>query len=252
MSIYVMTLVWQHAPYKGNTLLTFLCLADFSNDAGVLWPSVETIARKTRQSERNARYCLREIEKDGFVSTEPRRDDSSMYRINIHKLDTGAKTAPPAKQSKKGGKTTPETCSILPPNHQEPSSEQPSVLGLAEHIYENWKRKDARKPSIVKTSQAIEKIAKRDFVKEAAKSENIHVLVVAARWLWIQVKKQNAIYHAESRPVDKIPMLATWMNQERYDDDVINSLWKQFSSGDRSVAQANGLNELRARRAARA
>ena len=89
MSVDVMSAVWKHAPYSGNTLLTLLALADWSDDAGLSWPSVEKLSGKTRQSERNTRYTLRKLEADGFVTQEHRKDTSSLYRINLAKLYSG-------------------------------------------------------------------------------------------------------------------------------------------------------------------
>lgn len=61
MSIKIMQLIWNAAPYKDSLLLTFLALADSANDAGFCWPSIQALAQKTRQSERNVRYLLRKL-----------------------------------------------------------------------------------------------------------------------------------------------------------------------------------------------
>jgi hypothetical protein len=86
MSIKIMNLVWENAPYSENTLLTFLALADWSNDAGESWPSMKTLAKKTRQSERNCQRILRSLEKEGYIDTKFRKENSSVYRINLSTL----------------------------------------------------------------------------------------------------------------------------------------------------------------------
>ena len=53
MSIKVMTNVWSHSTQKGGCLLLLLALADFSNDEGLCWPSVSTLAHKSRLSRRS-------------------------------------------------------------------------------------------------------------------------------------------------------------------------------------------------------
>lgn len=94
MSVSIMALVWEKAPYKGSDLITLLALADWSDDSGVSWPSINTLAIKTRQSERNTQYCIRKLTKDNYLSVKKRKESSSQYRINISMLRGGAKIAP--------------------------------------------------------------------------------------------------------------------------------------------------------------
>lgn len=53
MSIHWIDRVWKLSAQKGSILLTELAIADNANDAGVAWPGLETLAFKTRLSERN-------------------------------------------------------------------------------------------------------------------------------------------------------------------------------------------------------
>jgi len=46
MSIKLSSWVWENSPLEGTSLLIHLALADGANDAGVTWPSVQTIATK--------------------------------------------------------------------------------------------------------------------------------------------------------------------------------------------------------------
>jgi len=94
MSTEVQALVWKFSPHKGSTLIVFLALADWSDDYGKSWPSVSKLATKTRQSERNTQYCIRELEQDGYLTVLKRKETSSQYIINLSKLEGGAKIAP--------------------------------------------------------------------------------------------------------------------------------------------------------------
>ena len=68
MSIHVMDWVWRNAPGKGSDLLLLLAIADYAHDDGNgAWPSVETLARKTRLSERAVQYGLRHLETGGAI-----------------------------------------------------------------------------------------------------------------------------------------------------------------------------------------
>lgn len=101
MSISVMTLVWRTAPYQGNALLALLALADWSDDKGVSWPAVETLAKKSRQSERQAQRVLHRLATDGFLKIVQRHGTSSRYVINIHKLE-GCHGVTPDKRRQRG------------------------------------------------------------------------------------------------------------------------------------------------------
>jgi hypothetical protein len=81
-----MNLVWENAPYKDGALLVLLALADWSDDKGRSFPSVPTLAAKTRQSERNTQYCLRDLEKAGFLSRKSRAFNSNLFTIDLEKL----------------------------------------------------------------------------------------------------------------------------------------------------------------------
>ena len=65
MSIKVSAAVWQHSHQKGSRLLLMLALADYANDAKLAWPSVPTLARKTKMSERYVRSLLGSLVGEG-------------------------------------------------------------------------------------------------------------------------------------------------------------------------------------------
>jgi hypothetical protein len=83
-----MNLVWQNAPYQEGTLLVLLALADWSDDDGKSFPSIPKLSIKARQSERNIRYALKRLEKDGVVAIKRAvgRGNQSTYQINLAKL----------------------------------------------------------------------------------------------------------------------------------------------------------------------
>lgn len=109
-----MTLVFNHYPVGGGEFTLALALADVaSDDGGKIFPSVPTLARKTRQGERTVQYQLRKMEADGWLQLvkmeEAGRYRAREYRINpewVHrpestgdfrlKPDMGAKVAPGA------------------------------------------------------------------------------------------------------------------------------------------------------------
>ena len=88
MSVKVQALIWEIAPYRGNTLLAFLALGDWSDDDGVCWPKMPSLARKSRQSLRSAQYAIEQMCVDGFVAVHvnPGRGNENEFQINMQKL----------------------------------------------------------------------------------------------------------------------------------------------------------------------
>lgn len=65
-----MSQVWEHAPYTAGSLLVLLALADWANDDGIAWPSMERLAKKARIDRRSAQRIVRQLEKDGTLEIE--------------------------------------------------------------------------------------------------------------------------------------------------------------------------------------
>lgn len=124
-----MNLVWQHAPYEGNTLLTLLAFADWADDEGVCWPKMATAAKKTRQSERNVKNCVKRLIDDGvLVVLEESKGPgvSNKYQIR-EEIISPLLEARGENSDTKGVKFATgrgEICDIaIRKNHQEPSGE---------------------------------------------------------------------------------------------------------------------------------
>lgn len=84
MSIKIMSLVWEKGPQNQAERFVLLALADFANDAGECWPSVDAIAAKTCLKERGVRQILRRLEDAGWLATAigGGRHGCNNYRIN--------------------------------------------------------------------------------------------------------------------------------------------------------------------------
>ena len=96
MSIEVMTLVWKHYPDGGSELLLALALADHADDDGSsIYPSVASMAKKVRQSERNIQYLLGKMVKKGWLEKVQEggiiegRKLATMYRMPIERIPPG-------------------------------------------------------------------------------------------------------------------------------------------------------------------
>lgn len=87
MSIKIMSWVWESGPSRQADRFVLLALADFANDAGECFPSVNTIAKKTRMSVRGVQQILRRLEVEGWLKTEAQkaRSGCNTYRIDTSK-----------------------------------------------------------------------------------------------------------------------------------------------------------------------
>jgi hypothetical protein len=89
MSVKVMGLVWERSRASGSDLLVLLAIADNAHDDGAgAWPSIDTLAFKTRLSRRNVQYVLKHLEALGELSVERGRGRKHVnsYAINVQAL----------------------------------------------------------------------------------------------------------------------------------------------------------------------
>lgn len=120
MSVKYSRLVLDHSQSKGTDLLVLLVLADFSNESGLSWPSVATLARTCRMTPRNLNLRLAKLRESGEVAVEQNAGQagSNLYRIAIQ--DPEARFTPPLKPTS----SPPEAGFPLP---LKPASDNPSM-----------------------------------------------------------------------------------------------------------------------------
>ena len=80
---------------KGAKLVIMARLADYSNDEGVCYPSVETICRQLGLGESTVRTAIAELESAGWLRREFRRkgnrNTSNLYYLNADRLEALAR-----------------------------------------------------------------------------------------------------------------------------------------------------------------
>lgn len=119
----MMTDVWKSAlPMTEKMVL--LCLADFANDRGQCWPSIETIAGKCSCSDRTVQKAIKRLREWGILATDDAPGKPHHFTIQVRKCDTPEEYSPPKKSAKgvKNIRQGGERASPKPlKNHQEPS-----------------------------------------------------------------------------------------------------------------------------------
>jgi uncharacterized phage protein (TIGR02220 family) len=93
MSTKLTGYVWDACASSGMKLSSVAImarLADFSNDEGISWPSIATIARQIGAGESTVRTAIGQLEKDGWLTRHQRRkgnrNASNVYQLNVSKL----------------------------------------------------------------------------------------------------------------------------------------------------------------------
>lgn len=128
MSIPAVVWVFEHSEEKLGNRLVLLALAEFAHDDGSdSYPSIDTLMRRTRLSERQVRYCLRALEQSGAIVNEGvSAKRTTKYRVV---LSEGAISAPG--QSLQGAKSYREGGNGLPPILKEPLREREANASLS-------------------------------------------------------------------------------------------------------------------------
>lgn len=103
MSVLVSSLVWQYSKAKNATLLVALALADRSDDDGVSFPAVASLAVKARCGIRSVQYALGQLVEFGELEVETGAGPKgcNLYRIRVQNL-RGADFAPPQNSTDRG------------------------------------------------------------------------------------------------------------------------------------------------------
>lgn len=71
MSVHAYSYVWDNSKEKGSSLLALLALADYADqDTGECYPSIATLAKMLRMSERNVQLLLRKLETNKAIVVE--------------------------------------------------------------------------------------------------------------------------------------------------------------------------------------
>lgn len=134
MSIDVMSAVWRQSQQKGSGLLLLLSLADYANERGVAFPSVETLAAKTRMTARNVQILLRKLEADGEIVIDAAAGPggANRYRLTVVGGENFSPQDPP-KTTRRGEKFSPGGVKRLSPGGEtaftggvKPASPDPS------------------------------------------------------------------------------------------------------------------------------
>ncbi|KJM56668.1 helix-turn-helix domain-containing protein, partial [Enterobacter hormaechei] len=116
---------------KGAKLVIMARLADYSNDDGVCYPSVETICRQLGLGESTVRTAIAELESAGWLRRESRRkgnrNTSNLYHLNADRLEALARI----EKDKVAALKQQRRANSFHPSDSDPSKSEPSDSGCS-------------------------------------------------------------------------------------------------------------------------
>lgn len=80
-----MHLVWENAPCRENSLLILLALADWANDDGVCWPSMQKLADKARVDRRSAQRIVRKLVQQRLISIDEGGGRANQHQYTVER-----------------------------------------------------------------------------------------------------------------------------------------------------------------------
>lgn len=83
MSIRIMSNIWAHSKQRGSALLVLLAIADFADENGKAFPSIQTLAQKTRMTERNIQKLISKLRNASELRVE---EQAGPYGCNLYHL----------------------------------------------------------------------------------------------------------------------------------------------------------------------
>lgn len=93
-----MSWIWQNSPSKGVELLIELAIADFANDEGEAYPSIDSIARKSRASRRYVIDTIKGLTEAGRLNVVEGGGVNGTNRYTFVDPVGGAFIAPPKRR----------------------------------------------------------------------------------------------------------------------------------------------------------
>ncbi len=128
-----MSAVWDQSTQSGNSLLLLLALADYANDSGVCWPSVETLANKARVSDRTVQRMIQKLIADNELEIVEQGGGRRSHRYRV--LVRGVSLSPPEvvdNSTPISAKVTPAVTQLRHPTGDKAMSPEPSLNTLEE------------------------------------------------------------------------------------------------------------------------
>lgn len=113
MSFHLVSWVLKHSEATLGGRLVMIVLAEFGHDDGTrCFPSVETIAERTRMSRRGVQEALRRLEEEGHIETT----GTTKYGTTVYRIRMGGEETAPAQMTAQNTSSTAPDPTTDPPS----------------------------------------------------------------------------------------------------------------------------------------
>lgn len=100
MSIRIMSAVWERQDITPTHKLVLLALADWANDEGLCWPSIDKLCTKSGLKRRSVQMAIQSLEQAGFLKREEIIGKGCKYWIlsPVQEMHPRIKCTPPVQE----------------------------------------------------------------------------------------------------------------------------------------------------------
>lgn len=105
MSVRIMSAVWERQDITPTQKLVLLAFADWANDEGLCWPSIERVCVKSSLTRRTVQVAIRDLSEMGLLVQEKSTGRSCKYWITLgaQEMHPCSSSAPEAQEKRPRG-----------------------------------------------------------------------------------------------------------------------------------------------------
>jgi hypothetical protein len=248
LSLKVMSEVWDFCPYEElSTFVVLLALADWSDDAGMSYPSHDTLAHKCRQSSRNVQYVIQRLKVDEVLHVEVHRgrNKTNRYYLNTQRLRVLFEQNSQAEHGKLAMAIA-DNPSVVKPSEGVKAADAKKALeelldSYSQTLFAFYPRHKGTGAGRKAAASALRRLIEgKDVIPmDKMPPERAYEFLLAK-------VKEHAAFHKRERTQEKyIPLCATWMNQSRYLDCAEQATATQPSQQEFVPTASNPADEMR-------
>lgn len=211
MSVRTMAAVWERSKHSGTNLLMLLAIADFADDDGMAFPSVNKLATKCRMSKRNAQDRLRELAESGELTIKknqgPPPKFPNLFTVNLKHL--GVKTTAPVQHTSPVQNDVERGEAHCAPAVK-PTAPKPS-----------YNHQEPPNDSFGRFWNAYPKKMAKGGAQKAWKKLKVAPSFLDTILMAIEKQKQSTNWKKDEGKF--IPYPATWLNGRRWEDETVST-----------------------------
>ena len=208
MSFEAVNWAWKQKHMTPWEKLVLLALADRHNPDHGCFPSLSKIVDDTEISRSTVRRCLKQLEQKGLITVQENMRANGSQTSNLYHLHIGS---PPGSQ-----RHPPRVTLDTPPVSQGTPLNQvinkPVSDNLSDHCFDQlWALYPKKK---------AKGRAKASYLKAVRKSE----------FALIHGRLEAYVRSIQGQDLQYVPHLSTWLNDERWDDEISEASLNQLST----------------------